>query len=326
MKVELHYECSSFNNDLKKNVFASDEYLRVCSPTYGWFKSDAFILPFYIDKIFIFKRMIFTCSIISRVEGNESNHEHKEFLDRIVEISREKKVCDFISKAQSNAVFDVVPDGSVACRWGTYIREISFNDDVLLKSFHSKHRNVINRAIREGVAVKEIGDLNAVYDCIKGTLVRQGLPYYPSLQFLKQLENSLAGNVLLLGAYAGDALQGVAVIPYDKTCGYYLYGGSVPDSVNGALNLLQFEAMRILRDRGVRMYDFVGARLKVEEGSKYEGIQRFKERFGTSVKEGFAFRVVLSRWKWGLFNFMIAQYFRVKGKVYIDPIDSMKEE
>lgn len=326
MKVELFHECSTFKDELLRNVFSSEGYLKVCSHSYGWFKSDRFVLPFYIDRIVFFKRMIFTCSPIVRGLEGSNSEQQREFLDQVVRISKEKRLCDFIGKPQSNAVFDVVPSCSVACRWGTYLRDISLADDDLLKSFHSKHRNVINRAMREGVVVNETNDLQVVYDCIKETLERQGLPYYPSLDFLRGLKKELTANVLFLAAYAGESLQGVAVIPYDDFFGYYLYGGSISNPVNGSLNLLQFEAMRILRDRGVRSYDFVGARLKVEEGSKYEGIQRFKERFGASIEEGFAFRVVFSTWKWSLFNFMLSQYFRVKGRNYIDPIDSLQEE
>ena len=37
---------------------------------------------------------------------------------------------------------------------------------------------------------------------------------------------------------------------------------------------------------GVKKYDFMGARLNVEKGSKYESIQKFKQRFGCELKKG----------------------------------------
>ena len=72
-----------------------------------------------------------------------------------------------------------------------------------------------------------------------------------------------------------------------------MYGGSVEKPYSGSLNLLQFEAMKFLQSRGVREYDLVGARIKVEQGSKYEGIQRFKSRFGARLVQGYAFRTIV---------------------------------
>jgi lipid II:glycine glycyltransferase (peptidoglycan interpeptide bridge formation enzyme) len=84
--------------------------------------------------------------------------------------------------------------------------------------------------------------------------------------------------------------------------------------------------MRRLRDKGVTRYDFVGARLDVEEGSKYEGIQRFKARFGADLRKGLTFRVVFSPFKYALFSFMVRVYFAVKRWPYVDPIDQIKAQ
>jgi lipid II:glycine glycyltransferase (peptidoglycan interpeptide bridge formation enzyme) len=48
----------------------------------------------------------------------------------------------------------------------------------------------------------------------------------------------------------------------------------------GSSNLLQWEIIKKLKSLGVREYDFVGGRVEVPKGSKLEGIQRFKQRFG----------------------------------------------
>lgn len=43
-----------FANSITKN------YLKIKSTKYGWLVNDKFILPFFIDKHLIFKRMLFT--------------------------------------------------------------------------------------------------------------------------------------------------------------------------------------------------------------------------------------------------------------------------
>jgi lipid II:glycine glycyltransferase (peptidoglycan interpeptide bridge formation enzyme) len=295
------------------------------SSDHGWLVSERFVLPFYVDKILIFRRLIFTTAPITKdADAVSSAVELQVFLDTAVELVRQNRLCDFISKPQSNAVFAVAPQKGIFGPWGTYETYIARSDDELLKAFHSKHRNVINKAIRDGVIVKDIPNLCVVQENIRDTLLRQKLPYYPSIEFIQNLYTGLHGKVLVMGAFYQEQLQGVALVPFDVERGYYLYGGSIEAPYAGALNLLQYEIMRLLRDKGVQYYDFVGARIEVEPGSKYEGIQRFKSRFGAELRKGVAFRVVFSPLKFSLFNLMIRLYFMLKGRRYVDPIDQIR--
>jgi hypothetical protein len=310
--------------DFTRHVFASEEYLSAQSSKYGWLVSDGFVLPFYLENILIFRRLIFTSAPICRSDQPPKLSAMQDFLDSAVSALDRNRLCDFISKPQSNAVFQVAPKRAVYCHWGTYETRIDRSDDVLLKSFHSKHRNVINKAKRDGVIVKSILDLRVVQQNIRETLLRQRLPFFPSLTFIQRLCARLPGQILTLGAFHNGQLQGVALVPFDAERGYYLYGGSIENPYGGSLNLLQFEVMRRLRDKGVLFYDFVGARINVEEGSKYEGIQRFKLRFGADLQKGFAFRVVFSPFKFALFSFLVKVYFALRGLSYVDPIDKLK--
>lgn len=311
--------------DFSQHIFADKTYLSTCSSNYGWLVSNYFVLPYYIDNIFIFKRLIFTTAPISLKRQNDGVLPLQTFVDEATNVVAKSKICDFISKPQSNAVFAVAPRGSVSCPWGTYERLISYPDDELLKSFHVKHRNVIKKAIKDGAEVRDIVDLSVLQGNIRDTLRRQGLPYFPSMDFIETLFSNNRGRVLALGVYYHDELQGVALIPFDSQKGYYLYGGSIPTPHGGALNLLQYVIMQRLRDLGVTRYDFVGARIHVEQGSKYEGIQRFKSRFGAELKQGLAFRVVFSPFKYWLYSAMIKTYFAVKWQRYVDPVDQLRQ-
>lgn len=324
MKVEVVRGAARIGIDFTRHVFASEGYLAAQSGNYGWLVSERFALPFYVDKLLIFRRLIFTTAPVCKDGTQAEPVALQTFLDAAVEAVECSRLCDFISKPQSNAVFEAAPRRAVHCPWGTYETYIAKSDDALLKAFHSKHRNVINKAIRDGVTVEAMSDLRIVQECIQHTLQRQKLPYYPSLAFIQDLCRRLPGQVLTLGAFYKGQLQGVALVPFDVERGYYLYGGSIEAPFGGSLNLLQYEVMRQLRDRGVTAYDFVGARLDVEEGSKYEGIQRFKSRFGAELRKGLAFRVVFSPIKYTMFTLMVKVYFGLKGLSYVDPIETLK--
>jgi len=276
LKVELVRKSGEVGVDFSLHIFASPGYLSCCSADFGWLVSADFALPFYVDRILFFRRLIFTSApLAKRADADLGVENGKIFLDAAVALVKALRLCDFITKPQSNAVFEVAPQESVSCPWGTFETRIDLADEELLKTFHAKHRNVINKAIRDGVTVRLIEQLETVHNNIRNTLLRQKLPYYPSLAFIQSLHQRLPGQLLMMGAFCGEQLQGVALVPFDKQRGYYLYGGSIENPAGGALNLLQYEIMRKLRDDGVIHYDFVGARIDVEGWKQIRGNSAF---------------------------------------------------
>jgi len=96
-------------------------------------------------------------------------------------------------------------------------------------------------------------------------------------------------------------IQGSAIIPFSSYSAYYLYGGSIENPLTGAMNLLQWEAIRKFKELGVKRYDFVGVRISPEKRSKQEGLMKFKERFGGQLYKGYM-------WKHGLHPMKYAAY------------------
>ncbi|MDD5158972.1 MAG: peptidoglycan bridge formation glycyltransferase FemA/FemB family protein [Sulfuricurvum sp.] len=303
-------------------VLSSESYLSAKSSRYGWFVSEKFILPFFIDKRLIFKRMVFTYDLIPRVE-NTGVEDQQQFLDAMVEYCQKEKVCDFISKAQSNVVFATFPTKSTSVPWGTHEIDINKDDTELLLSFDGKHRNRIRKAIQEGAYVQTTTDINLVYRIIKETLSRQNSIHYPSLNYLETLQSKLKTHALFFTVQKDNQPQGAAVVIYDGVRGYAMYAGSIEKPSNGSINLMHYEIMKILRDQGTTVYDFVGARINVKPGTKYADIQKFKSHFGASLKEGYTFRVIINPLKYLLFNIVSQIYFKIKGIQYKDPIDQI---
>lgn len=313
-------------NEIKVNlpILVREEYLKCKSDNYGWIENDDFIIPFIIDKRLIFKRLVFTDRLIKK-RSDLSQNDEKEFLEEMIEFIKSQNICDFISKPQSNVFFSVCPENAECIEWGTYISEIQKDDEELLKSFHSKHRNVIRKSLKEGLKVEFINDENIVYENIKNTLLRQKSPYYPSLNYLKCLKQNIPNNLLMAVVKKENNIQGSAIVVFDDLMGYYMYGGSIERPFAGSVNLLQYEIMKNLRDRDVKYYDFVGARICVEKGSKYEGIQRFKSRFGAKLKKGYAFRVIYKPFKYKLFNSLASIYLKKQGLKYEDSFESIRK-
>ena len=311
--------------DIVLPILGQEAYMKAKSNDYGWFQSESYVIPFIRDKRGIFMRMIFMSEVVKRKEGLSLKDE-EVFLNDIVSYIREHKMCDFISKAQSNVLFNVCPKGAICVPWGTYIVDIDISEDDLFMSFKSKARQKIRKAIKANVKIEITEDTQLIYNHIKETLERQKSIHYPSLEYLKGLEKNLGENSKFFIATYNGEVQGCVNIVYDEERGFALYAGSHPRPVYGALNLMYYEIMKYLQQKGVKIFDFVGTRLSFQENSKFRGIAQFKESFGPRIIKGYAFRLTINPVKYFLFNIVSKLYLRFKGYTYVDPIDSIMNE
>lgn len=307
----------------KYPVLYSPAYLQshngVCD--YGYFVENGIVLPFSVRKKTIFKWI----QLDSDFFGDISKEAKTQFLDEMVRyVKANMKVSHILST--NTAIFDVHPTDSLYCKFGTYLVDLSQNEEDLFKNLHSKHRNVVRKAQTDGISVEHGQDQasNAV-KLMKDTFDRQNKvsSFGPSL--IRQME-PLGDMVDYWVAKDSEGnLQGSAILLWNKgnSC-YYMHGGSVAHTKPGAMNLLMWEAMKCMKERGVKWFDFVGARITTESGSKLEGIQRFKSRFGATMKIGYMFRIVVNKPYYWLYNLAVnVAYLFLVHKM---PTDMIKEE
>ena len=302
------------------DIFATEEFLKSRSNDYGWFVTEKFMLPFIIDKKLFFRRMIFTTECLPLVE-NLSVADEKLFLDQTIQKCKEENLCDFIYKAQANAVFGICPDDSVCMEWGSYIIDLTPSIEDIFQNIHAKHRNRIRHAMNNDVTVHVTEDMLKVYDLIKFTFERQKKILFPSLEYIQKLKNNLKENMTCFEALKDGELQGVAVVIYDDQKAYCIFAGSTKEPFSGSIALMHYEMMKYCKECNMTTYDFMGARIHVEKGSKFDGLQRFKKRFGADLKQGYAFQVILKPIKFKLFNFLVKTYFKLKGSSFEDIIN-----
>ena len=265
---------------------------------YGYISESNMIIPFYIKKNKIFRFMLFPVGII----GENTKGEEQLFLDKLVDFIKDNFKVDFILMQHATSLFKAFPKRSKACRFGSYILDLTKTEEDLFAGLHSKHRNVVKKAIKDGILVElEPDNFNDCISLVQDTLKRQGVGI-PSVTYFRQLKENLKDNVDFWIVKNGNEIQGAAVIVWSiGQRAYYLYGGSTIKHHNGAMNLLQWEVIKKMKQRGVSSYDFVGARLNPELGSKYEGIQRFKGRFGGELKEGYLWKIPINKPKYKLY-------------------------
>jgi hypothetical protein len=305
-------------------IFAHPDYLKTQSDEFYYLTSDDGIMsvPVVIKKKLIFRYAVFHSGVISNNVAEKGNE--KEFLNSVVDYLKKEKI-DFISSPPSYTLFDDYPDDSVYAPFGTYIVDLTLTEDELWSNMHQKHRNVVRNAEKNVIRiVRSKNDTDFIYKSLLNTMDRSGMGF-SGKEYFDRIINALDTHIEIFSAYKDDRFQGCAVIPFNVESAFYLWGGSVEKPELGAMNLLQWEAMKYFKALGVREYNFVGARLKPESGSKLEGIQRFKSRFGAKLKTGYLWKMPLNPFKYFLFNLIISIKNFGKGSIK-DIIDQEREK
>jgi lipid II:glycine glycyltransferase (peptidoglycan interpeptide bridge formation enzyme) len=227
--------------------------------------------------------------------------EEKAFLNNAVEYFRSTGA-DMIIPATTNTLFRTYPDGAIVAPYGSFIIDLAQLEETLWSNLHSKHRNVVRNAMKKGVEIRiGIEHLDTAHELIRDTLKRSKLGFMSYEEF-KRFVLGLSENVKIFVADYQGAVQGCAVVPFSGYGAYYLYGGSISSPLSGAMNLLQWEAIRTFRNLGVKRYDFVGVRINPEKGSKQEGLMVFKERFGGQLVQGYMWKYSLHPLKYAVYS------------------------
>jgi hypothetical protein len=291
------------------SIYASESFLETVGDEYGWLgwtdKSGKIrcILPYTIIRKVFFRMVRFRVETIPLEEKFDVNDE-KNFLNSAIKYFRSQGV-DMIIPATTNTIFRTYPDGAIAAPYGTYIVDLTQSEETIWSNLSSSHRRKVRLAMKKGVQIRnESKYLNIAYELVRDTFKRSAIPFM-SYGAFKRMVIGLGENVKILIADYQGTVQGCIVIPFSKHSAYYVYGGSIPKPITGAMNLLHWEAIREFHKLGVRRYDFVGVRINPEKGSKQEGLKMFKERFGGQLVQGYMWKCSLNPLKFAVYSMAV---------------------
>jgi lipid II:glycine glycyltransferase (peptidoglycan interpeptide bridge formation enzyme) len=149
--------------------------------------------------------------------------------------------------------------------------------------------------------------------------------YCESLHYFNEFFAHLKDNVICGVAYYNQVPQGAMFIPYSRFAGFYVYGASAGQmQITGTINYLYWNTIKILKQKGVKRYDFVGARLSIVSGTKLEGIQQSKERFGATLEKGFIWKKDINKLTCNLFDYLVTLKLKLKNQK--PPLDIIDQE
>lgn len=305
------------------NVFYSEEYYNYSSDSktvVKYYYSDMFLQVVTIHRI---QHFFCTATLPSEPmflgDGIPTFQEEQVFLDQLMQQLEKNEKVDWLTVTPASTLFCSFPSLSQRIKFGNYILDISGTDEEVFKRITSKHRNMIRRGEKSKIEYK-IGGLELLEDYIqvdKQTWERSG-ENTDHLDFYRNYVGKFSSKALVAVAYKDSVPQCGILGIYNEAMFYYMFGASADHPEPGSTHFLQWQTMRYLKERNVKKYNFVGCRLEVEPGSKYENIQRFKKGFGGELVECYLFKLVFNKVKKKGFDLIIQKR---TGKVPYDVVD-----
>lgn len=176
-------------------------------------------------------------------------------------------------------------------------------EEALFAGFSKGHRADIRRAERQGVTVRVGGqaDIAAFHQIMTATAARAAFDIHAEAYYRQAWALFQPRSCLLLAEVAGELVAAHMVFGGPQH-GLYLYGGAIEAGLKaGANHLLQWAAIRWVRELGCTSYDFWGIpdalgqaassadadeRAALEAAAQSDpliGVFRFKKGFGGAV-------------------------------------------
>ena len=173
---------------------------------------------------------------------------------------------------------------------GSYVIDLNQTEELLWQNIDRITRQNIKSAQKNSVTVqRRIEPLDEAYRLIVETFRRSKLPFM-GYEAFRRYADGLTGQMEIMIASCQGVAQSYVLFAFSNYCAYAVYAGNIADMCQGANKLLYWEAIRYFKKIGVQKYDFVGARINPEKGTKQSGINSLKKRFGAKLVQGYMWK------------------------------------
>lgn len=170
----------------------------------------------------------------------------------------------------------------------TIMLDVTPDEDTLLARMKEKWRYNVRLAARKGIQVRLASsedDVRAWYRIMETTSSRDEFGIHTEEYYVRAWHLLTANDKgrLFLAEHEGQLLAGIFVTLFGGE-GIYLYGASSNEKRNLMPNhLLQWEAIRWIKQQGATRYDFWGIPDTDDSEESMAGVYRFKQGWGGNV-------------------------------------------
>lgn len=166
----------------------------------------------------------------------------------------------------------------------TVLLDLKRSEDSLLGAMKQKTRYNIRLAEKKGVKVRaaQEGDFDRMFQIYAETSLRDGFAIRSKEYYIELWSSFIKKGmaVPLVAEFEGQMIAGVFLFMFAEKA-WYLYGMSTNQHREKMPNyLLQWEAIRLAKSKGIAIYDLWGAPDDISPEDRMWGVYRFKEGLG----------------------------------------------
>jgi len=193
-------------------------------------------------------------------------------------------------------------------------------ENELWNNIHSKHKNVIRKAINNNVKISVENEFDDFYKLLVETYSSQNkLP--PNKYYLNDLFVQLQSFTKIYFAKHNNAFLSSSLINYYGSVAYYSFSGTIKNGI-GASNYLQWFVIQDLKNNNCSRYILGQVAKDTTDTNNIKfnvGISKYKKRFGCQEMASFKKSYVLHKFKNNIWNFLlnILIYFRNNKKTFL---------
>lgn len=169
--------------------------------------------------------------------------------------------------------------------------DLTQSEKKILSQMKKDTRYGIRKAKKEDIKIQRYKDINCFHQAWKKSVGWR--KYVPSLKTLKKLKKAFGEKAIFLLA---PSLGSTVILLTDKTAYYYYAFTSKEGRKKFAQYLLVWEAIKLAKKRGCKIFDFEGIYDRRFPIKSWKGFSHFKKSFGGKEVE---FIGCLSRWNIG---------------------------
>ena len=305
----------TWNNYLEKippkntDIYFSEEYLKL----YGTDKKhpvcfvysecdNYFLFPFLKEKIF--ETEYFDFETAYGYGGVVSTCNNFEFLTNAwkefkITLSKNNYIAGFVrlhpvleNYKLFDESFEILDNRKTVSIDLTFTAEQIWGNEI-----HSKHRNVIRKAISEGLTYEVDDDYNYInefYNMYNLTMKRINAPlfYYFKKEYYEKIKKIMKENSFIGLVKKNDKIIAMAIFLYSKYYGHYHLAGSLEEYLKYyPNNLLIYNTALELKKRNVTIFHLGGGVSASQDDSLY----KFKKRFSKNENTFKIVKVIINK-------------------------------
>lgn len=160
--------------------------------------------------------------------------------------------------------------------------DLTPTEEKIFKSFSEAKRRAVRRAIKNGVIVKEVNDYKEFLWLKKKSLLEKFVLPIMAEKEIKTLYQTFypKNGKIILAYYQNQPVAGILLLHYTKVAYYWLAASTNQGKKLFAPTLLVWEALKIAKKLGCKIFDFEGIYDERFPIKNWLGFTKFKEGFG----------------------------------------------